>query len=1138
MHYRLLGPLEVERDGVPLDLGPPKQRAVLGLLLLEADRAVSTDRLVEAVWGERPPASVAAGLQAYVSNLRRVLRDPAAGTTPLVRRPPGYALAVDPADVDQNLFLRGADAARDAVERREWSTAVEAAEAALGQWRGPVLADLRDTWVEAAATGLEQRRSDCTETLVTGLLGAGRVGEALVVAERLHRTDPLREHATWLHMAALHRAGRATEALDVYREHARLLDEELGLRPGPALRDLEGRLLRQDPALWDWPGTPGTSASAVTVEPVPAPGPRAVRAATSPLVGRARELAVIDELVDEAAPGVSWLVLTGPAGIGKTRLAEEAAAAYAATGALVVRSNCVEDAGIPPWWPVRELVRGLGREPDTVLTPPPDTEADAGRYVVYERLDDLLRSADTRRTVLFVDDVQWADPTSLRWLSHLATGTQQAPATVVLTVRDGVGGAELERLLATVARRSRTRQLACTPLTSAEVGELVSLVSGAEVDVTEAGELTEQTGGNPFFVREYARLPREERSVGGVPLAIRSVLRLRLAGVDPAVLEVLQTAAVAGEDLDVDVICAVTGLDRGAMAELVESAADAQLVVAVPGTLRYAFAHGLLRDEVLAGLSGPRRARLHARIADAVGTAGEQGASRRAGHLVAALPFVDPDDVLRACRAAAEEAEQTWASESAAHWWEEAVAAHDLLVSAGRDPGADERDELVVAQVAALARAGRGQTVLDTVDQALVDASRRGRVASIGRLAATLLRTAGAWPWASYGEDPGPLADRLAALEDLVADDTPARVRVLCALAVGRYYDPDPDVPDRLSAEALKLAEASVDDELVADALLARALAFSGVATRAEESVELLERLAHVPHRLASLDDVLGASLLTLALLELGDLSGVVQQLRRGITGSDALRLPVVRVQLRWMEGTVAAWYGDLQAAEQLHARAYDLHRQTELYELGVHEIAALTIRWERGRLDAVAEPLTYRELVPWAETARLLATGHHEEARSLLDETVRGPRAYLWTTHGELTLLAHTMADADVTWHAAEVLDRLHVVEDRLANLGQVGVVGPVALGMARLALATGDEATARRQLALAVEVASRGEGRSALLRCRLLAAQLDGATSAELEDVAAEADELGLDLVAAQARADARRVGVDAAHDPAESA
>ncbi|MDT3445204.1 BTAD domain-containing putative transcriptional regulator [Pseudofrankia sp. BMG5.37] len=1145
--YRLFGPVEVVREGRPVALGGPKPRAVLAALLLDAGRVVSVDRLADAVWGDEHPPSMLSSLHAHISNLRRLLRDDERATSPIVRRNPGYVADVAADEIDLRLFERECDRARAAADAGDWPATVEAAErAAALRRRGPLLAEFADEpWVLSASASFDERWAQCEQHAVMGLLGVGRVTAAVSRSRELLVATPLTERACWLRMVTLYRAGRAAEALDVFREHARRMDEELGLDVGPALRQLQGAILRQDGTLDAWPAAlasagPATGGLAVagataaaattaagTSSNAATRGSSAGRAQPAPvdddLVGRGREVAALESVLAEAVAGAGrWVVLTGPAGIGKSRLAEEAAGSWQRAGGVVSRTGCPDDV-VPPWWPLRQLLRDLGADPDDLLTPPAGVDADAARFVVYDRVAGALADAAAARPLMVVaEDVHWADPASLRLLTHLAGAAAFPGLAVVATARDVSGNPELDRLLAAVSRRHGSRRLAVPPLTEAEVTELAGRVSGQAIDAAEAAELADRTGGNPFFVCEYARLPAEERASGQVPVAVRSVLGQRLAGLDLAVTQVLRAAAVIGDTLDIDLLGRVTRLDRDELADLLDEAADEHVIVQAAGTGRYMFAHALLRDEVVAGISGLRRQRLHLRVAEALGpTGGGEALPRRAAHLVAAWPLADAADVFDACRAAALDAERRWYSEAAAHWWGQALDALDQTTG---DPGVD-RDEVVVARVTALARAGRGQTLLDVVDAGLLDAVRRGRLDSAGRLAAALLRTSGSWPWAVYGDDPAPLLARLAGLETLVTADPVARVRVLAALAVGSCYDPDGSVPDLLSRRAIDLAERTGDDEALADALLGRALAFSGIAERATESLGLLARLAAVPHASAQIDEVITHGLRYLAKTALGDPTAA-DHVRLGALGSDLLRLPASRVQFRWAQGSLALWRDDdLTAAEATYRHAFELHRETELYQSGVYQVAMLSLRFEQGQLGEPAETPPISMSAPWTATLTAIARGGPGTDELIAAEIARF-EPVTWATHGRLAVLAHAVADRGLREHVETLTARLAPVAHCVANIGQCGMVGPVALGLARLAALADDLPAARAHLGSATELAIRTQGAGALLRCRLFAAQLAARTGepvddAELRDVAERAARRGMTGVARDAQA-----------------
>lgn len=1089
--YRLLGPLTALRGEEVLDLGPPKQRAALALLLLHRGRQVSTDRLVDALWGDEPPPSAQASIQAYISNLRRALRDEAGASSPIVRRAHGYVLDVAFERVDAAAFNVAARAARVASEEQRWADALASADLALGLWRGELLEDLSDqAWVRAEANGVEELRTECRETQITALLAVGRVAPALAAAQELRAAHPSRDRACWLHMIALHRSGRSPEALELYSEHVRRLGGELGLDPGAELRELQVAILRHEPALAAWP-RPASWTGAAQIHTPEAAVETPVEEVASSLVGRARETRLLDELLADVRGGAArWLVLTGPAGIGKTRLAEELVARMRSLGGRDAWARCSEEDGAPAWWPIRQLVRALGDDPDTLLVPPAGIDADAARFAVYERVATLVATAASPAgaasppgvaggpLVIVVDDAQWADPTSARCLAHLVGALRGAPVAFALTLRDGEAGAAIAPLLAALARSDGHRQLAVGPLARADVRVLATAVAGEELSEREAGELARRTGGNPLFVCEYARLPSDAREQGDTPLAVQSVLGRRLAGLEPEILQVLRAAAVIGDVVDLPALTATLGMDADVVADLLDEAADESVLVPSQDTAGYAFAHGLLRDEILAGMPAMRRRRLHARVASTL--TGDDGdrVSRRAQHLVAALGVVEPGEVVEACRAAARVAEQRWSSEVAAEWWAEALRVYDL------QPTGDDRDELLVAQVAGLARAGRGQTVLNVVDAALLDAARAGRARTVGRLASSLLRSAGAWPWPTYGDDPGPLLERLQSLEPFVADDPVAHVRLLAAVAVGRCYDDDASIPAQLSGRALTLAESLGDEDALADALLGRLLTYSGVAARADELLAHASRLIALGHAEARVDAAIARAVTSMALMGLGRVDETTEEVRLAVAECDVLQLPVIRVQLRWMEGTLAAWRGDFDDARRHYEIGTRVHQQTELYYAGSAGVARLSLRREVEGL-AGADSSGAFDAPPW-DVAIAAAEGRADDAAGGLQDWLdtRGP--WIWITLGHVALLAEAAVEARLVDHAPRLLAMLDPYAGQIAVIGHIGVVNTVDLARGRL-LALLADPRAPEVLRAALEQARALGGAPTAARCVL---------------------------------------------------
>ena len=261
VEYGILGPLLARVDGVAVDLGGARTRAVLAVLLLERNTVVSVDRLVDLVWGEEPPATAETALQGHVSRLRQML-GPAAVET----RPPGYLLRVVAGDVDVERFDALVARARGAPPPEAGHLLREA----LGLWRGTALADLADEpFAEATVARLEGSRIDALEARIEADLGDGRQQSLVGELEALIAEHPYRERLHGLLMLALYRSGRQAEALAAYRSARMALDEGLGIDPGPELQALELRILNQDPAL----AAPTAAAAAMTPESVPAEPP-------------------------------------------------------------------------------------------------------------------------------------------------------------------------------------------------------------------------------------------------------------------------------------------------------------------------------------------------------------------------------------------------------------------------------------------------------------------------------------------------------------------------------------------------------------------------------------------------------------------------------------------------------------------------------------------------------------------------------------------------------------------------------------------------------------------------------------------------------------------------------------------------
>ncbi|MGI5341057.1 AfsR/SARP family transcriptional regulator [Streptomyces sp. CA-181903] len=249
----MLGPVEAAVGGRWVDLGAPKQRAALVLLVSQVGQPVSVDVLVEALWEGRPPQSAITSLHAYIANLRRVLephRAPRTPATVLCTRGRGYLLNSRAVEVDAHRFWESATAGWQALDRDEPQRALHAFEAGLDLWRGEAYAEAATApHVAPEAVRLEELRLSVTESRCATLIAVGNHEMAVPELVAFTQAHPLREYGCELLSLALYRAGRQADALSVLRTHQKKMVDDLGISPSPALRHLETEILRQAPGL-------------------------------------------------------------------------------------------------------------------------------------------------------------------------------------------------------------------------------------------------------------------------------------------------------------------------------------------------------------------------------------------------------------------------------------------------------------------------------------------------------------------------------------------------------------------------------------------------------------------------------------------------------------------------------------------------------------------------------------------------------------------------------------------------------------------------------------------------------------------------------------------------------------------------
>jgi predicted ATPase/DNA-binding SARP family transcriptional activator len=933
LDFRILGPLEVIAEGRPLALGGQKQRLLLALLLLEANRVVSTERLIDALWEEKPTETAGKALQVYVSQLRKLV-----GKERVQTKAPGYLLRVEPEELDLTRFQRLQADAR----LRE----------ALALWRGPPLAEFASQrFAQAETARLDELRLACLEAHVELELAAGRHVELVAELDTLVREQPLRQRLRGQQMLALYRAGRDVDALAAYTDLRAALVEELGIEPRRELRELQLAILNQDPAL-------------DLVEAAPA-----ADSGRGTFVGRERELAELLAGLDDTFAGRGRLFLVGgEPGIGKSRLADELIGRARARGAQVLVGRCWEAGGAPAYWPWVESLRAYIREgdADTIraqlgtgaadlaqllpelhelvpgLAEPPAVEPEGARFRLFEAAAAFLVEASRGRAlVLVLDDLHAADEPSLLLLQFLARRLRDSRLLVVGAYRD-VDPSPSEGLTAAITelvREPATSTLSLAGLGEGDIARFIELTAGEASNDELVAALHEETDGNPLFVGEMVRLLVTEGNLESAPSAaglaipqsVRDVIARRLRHLSTECNRVLLVASVLGREFGLDALASVSGTAEDELLETLDEAMVARAVSDIPGSPdRLRFAHVLIRDTLYESLTGARRVRQHRLVMAALeslyGDEPGQHLAELAHHALAGSDF---DQAFRYAQRAAERALVLLAYEEAARLNETAL---DALELAAPD---DARTKLVLllALGEAQARAGEMTAAKDSYLAASELARRLGLPRELA-LAAVGYGGRVAFERASSDTRLVPLLEE--GLASLAEADVELRARLLARLGGALRDEPSRERRDRLTAEAIELARGVGDAGALVYALDGRACAITGPDNVAER-LALSTELCALAERLDDLQETVHGNVHRyLAHLELGNPDEAVRSLEAATRAAERLRQPAQLWQVHGGRAMLAFARGDFVAAKELSSRAFAYGERSQRMAMGV----------------------------------------------------------------------------------------------------------------------------------------------------------------------------------------------------------
>ena len=634
IYFAVLGPVSMRADGRSVDLGSPRQRALLALLLINAGSVVSVPGIISSIWGSSPPRMVIGTLQSYVSRLRKVLRSHVRNVR-LVHRPHGYALEADPKVIDARIFESMARESRRRLESGDPAAAREAAWTALALWKGMPFAELSDyEFAVLEATRLDQVRVLTLQTWADACLRLGAYDEvALRLNDELNR-DPSLERLGLQLMQAEYHSGRPAEALKTYERMRRHLAKELGADMSRELQDLHGEILRQDVMAHTDPHG-GPAAPASEPGPIHAPSPDeslAAPAATRPrtaghgrLIGRQAELDRLDLLVAGARAGEGRVMLVlGEQGVGKTELLRQMERDRSDSTARVVWSECVGRMRTPPYWPWQQIVRQLATAPPA---PAPDGQELDQHFAFQEAVcDAVVRAAEREQLVIVLEDLHLADVRVLELLQLLTKRIRGSRVVVLATLRDYhlPSNPVLRGTVGRILQEVNADSLHLMRLTDSQIQDLVTLLLQDALSPDAVRLLGLASGGNPFLLISLLSSPDAARNgYRSVPIGLREVLHERLNECVPEAINVLSVCAVIGTSLSRALLSAVLD-SRGLEQSLVALALRTGLLCVDRGDgeqgdgEQLSFANGLIREQLLDGIPPRTRAQLHRDIADAL----------------------------------------------------------------------------------------------------------------------------------------------------------------------------------------------------------------------------------------------------------------------------------------------------------------------------------------------------------------------------------------------------------------------------------------------------------------------------------------------------------------------------------------
>lgn len=1139
----ILGPFELRLDGAePLRLGGARQRALLAILALNANKVVATERIIDELWGENSPSAAAHTVQVFVSRLRHAM---GSASDRLTTQPPGYRLQLAALEVDAARCERLYSEARAANATGRPAAAATMLRESLDLWRGPPLADFTyEAFAQGAIARLEELHVSCREELVDAELALGHQASVVHDLEALIAEHPLRERPRGQLMLALYRCGRQAEALDAYQRARHMLVEKLAIEPSAALRELEQAILRQDPALSapapsgdERPSASGDGDRSLSTADV-AWAPRFPPALTTELgeeafIGRGDALTRLRERHALADAGrLQFVLLCGEPGIGKTRLASEFARDAHRQDAIVLYGRSDHEALVPyqPFitaieqyiadcgqrdftreldFELRELGRlipGLRRHVPTLLDPLP-VEPESRRYRMFDAVSRVLAFIARERTaVLILDDLHWADTSTALLVRHIVQQLHGVRLLIVGTFRDSepCRSEDLAELLASRPDHGFER-ISLSGFDPSETAAFLVARQGQSASERFVSQLRSVTGGNPLFMEETLKSlaeaePAESRDTFStrtltgieVPQRVNAVIAQRLLRLSDSARQMLAVASVVGAEFQLGLLEALIEQPTEQIISSLEEAEAAGLIREAKGDIdRFSFSHALVREVLHEEQSDSRRWRQHQRIGEALETIGETSAvnpAELAYHFFESRHSDHGRKAFRYSLEAGDRAAESFAHDEAAEHYERALTALEMQQS----PDDSQRCEVLLALGRVKLRQGYPQA-RDMFEQAAALARQRDLPEHLGRAA---LGFASRYPEAGVVDDRG-IALLREALDQLGEQPSALRAELMARLADSLHFAPEHDETLALSHAAITVAREVDDTHALVSALVSRHAALLHIA-HLDERLTLSQELLDIAERVGERElAALGHHWRIYDLLEAAEIDAARAEHRALVELAKELRQPLYdHFSLGW-DVVWANMAGRISDADRLADESYELGRQAQARDAETvywAQVVALRRREHRladfvSTVQSASEQLpalmAWRTVLPLAHLAAGKLTEAVQEFEWLADDNFsRVPEDMFWFT--SVCVLAETCALIRDPTRARELYRMLLPYKDRNVQVTRAACWGSCErfLGLLAGALEDWEAASGHYESAIAKNAAGGIDGAVSLVK------------------------------------------------------